>query len=92
MLIAFTIRALYEPMRLAETLAQLNLVQSSFRSFATSALTIMTVGDTIGRELSQARKVCEVGEIPNVVQDSTKSFPSPEDAVRLHSEVALEFR
>ena len=88
--IIFTLRAAESPTSIPISLASLSLAQDAAAKFVGSFQAMIEHMQGIGGQLSTIKKVYEVGEIPNVIQDG--SIPFPEDVSKIRSGVALEFR
>ncbi|KAI0353204.1 P-loop containing nucleoside triphosphate hydrolase protein [Trametes cingulata] len=88
--IVFTLRAVRYPASMPISLASLQMMQETTNSFAYNLFELMHSSQTFASQLAQVRKLYEVAEVPNKVQDGT--IPFPEDASQIRSGIALEFR
>ncbi|KAI0363046.1 P-loop containing nucleoside triphosphate hydrolase protein [Pilatotrama ljubarskyi] len=86
----FTLRAVQYPASMPVSLASLQMMQETTNSFAYNMFELMHSSQSFVAQLGQVRKLYEVVEVPNKVQDGT--IPFPEDASQIRSGIALEFR
>ncbi len=72
------------------SLASLNLLQQTTSHFSFTVWRLFDQTSSITEQLASVRKLYEVTNIPNRIQDGT--VPFPENAQKIRNGVALEFR
>ncbi len=72
------------------SLASLNLLQQSTSQFSFMVWRFFDQTSSITEQLATVRKLYEVANIPNRIEDGT--VPFPEDAQKVQHGIALEFR
>ncbi|EJF56118.1 P-loop containing nucleoside triphosphate hydrolase protein [Dichomitus squalens LYAD-421 SS1] len=88
--IVFTLRAVQYPASMPVSLASLNLLQQTTSHFSFTVWRFFDQTSSITEQLSTIRKLYEVANIPNRVEDG--KVPFPEDAQKLRHGVSLEFK
>ncbi|KAI0779878.1 hypothetical protein C8Q74DRAFT_1456295 [Fomes fomentarius] len=88
--IVFTLRAVQSPGSLPVSLASLHILQGATQTFVSSLFELMMSTTSVSEHLGKVRKLYEVGNIPNKIQDGT--VPFPEDSAQIGSGIALEFK
>ncbi|TFK85037.1 P-loop containing nucleoside triphosphate hydrolase protein [Polyporus arcularius HHB13444] len=88
--IVFTLRAIQHPASMPVSLASLNLLQQSTSQFSFMVWRFFDQTSSITEQLATVRKLYEVANIPNRIEDGT--VPFPEDAQKIQHGIALEFR
>ena len=72
------------------SLASLHLIQESTNGFIGNIYELMSSTSSVSDQLAAVRKLYEVGNIKNKIEDGT--VPFPEDASQIKSGISLEFR
>ncbi|KAI0329169.1 P-loop containing nucleoside triphosphate hydrolase protein [Cubamyces sp. BRFM 1775] len=88
--IFFTLRAVQYPANMPVSLASLQMVQETTRTFTYNIYELIHSTQSFASQLEQLRKLYEVAHVPNQVVDGT--VPFPEDSAQVRSGFALEFR
>ncbi|TCD60798.1 hypothetical protein EIP91_009511 [Steccherinum ochraceum] len=88
--IVFAIRAVQQPATIPVTVASLNLITHTSMSFSHQIYQVFQQTGTIADSVASVRKLYEVLELPNKIEDGT--IPFPEDAQKLKEGVTLEFK
>ncbi|PIL33930.1 ATP-binding cassette transporter [Ganoderma sinense ZZ0214-1] len=88
--IVFALRAIQYPASIPVSLASLHLIQSAMHGLIANFYRLANSTSSVAEQLAAVRKLYEVGNIKNKVQDGT--VPFPEDASEIKSSVAVEFR
>ena len=88
--IVFTLRAIQYPASMPVSLASLNLLQQTTSHFSFTVWRFFDQTSSISDQLSTIRKLYEVANIPNRIDDG--KVPFPEDAQKLRHGVSLEFK
>ncbi len=88
---AFVLRAINQPTSIPVSVASLSLIRENASNLSWMFYRFVEQTGSIADQLSTIRKLYEVRNIPNRIQDGKKAFP--EDARKLESQgVGLEFR
>ena len=77
-------------MSMPVSLASLHLIQEATRSFIGTLYDLMRSTSSVNEQLAAVRKLYEVGNIKNQVQDGL--VPFPEDTSQIRHGIALEFK
>ena len=90
MQIVFTLRAIQYPSSMPVSLASLNLLQQTTSQFSFTVWRFFDQTSSITEQLASIRRLYEIVNIPNRVQDG--AVPFPEDVQKIKNGIALEFR
>ncbi|KAH9891331.1 P-loop containing nucleoside triphosphate hydrolase protein [Cubamyces lactineus] len=88
--IFFTLRAVQFPASMPVSLASMQMVEETTRTFTYNMFELIHSTQSFAAQLEQLRKLYEVARVPNRVVDGAVSFP--EDSAQVRSGFALEFR
>ncbi|KAL1662506.1 P-loop containing nucleoside triphosphate hydrolase protein [Schizophyllum commune] len=88
--IVFTLRAVQYPSSIPVSLASLNLITQTTMEFTMVLYRLFEQTGSIAEKFASVRKMYEVANIPNRVQDGKESFPEDPSTLRLG--ISVEFR
>jgi len=88
--IIFALRAIQRPASIPVSLASLNLIQQSTQRFGITIYFFVSQFGSIADQLATVRKLYDISNIPNRVEDG--NVPFPEDTQKIKMGVGVEFR
>lgn len=86
----FALRAVQRPASIPVSLASLSLISQNASNLSWTLYRLVEQTGSIADQFSTIRKLYQITNIPNKIQDGT--VPFPENANSLHNGVTLEFR
>ncbi|KAG6864837.1 hypothetical protein C0991_006861 [Blastosporella zonata] len=88
--IVFTLRAVQYPASIPLSLASLNLITQTAAGFTNTLVSLYDDTGSLAQKIADVRRLYEVANIPNRVEDGTQ--PYPEDEKSLEMGISVEFR